>query len=418
MHKRFKRILSGILAFTLLFAAMNVQAKTVAQYNKEISAVKQKQKQNAAEAAKLQAELSELKAETKSAEEYQKNLEKQIKNHQERIDLAMERIEELNDNIEYLEGEIKKADAEYADTLAKWKERLRALYISGSNELTSLEILLDSTSLYDYTLRSEAVKSVTRHDNELMDEIKAYMLSTQDQRNDLSEQKQELAEQKKDLEAAQAELRVLEEENARLIEELHLESAQTQQQLAENERESASYMKELNQLIADRNAQAARDEAARKAAEEAAKKQQAAASGGSSNKGSEVLNTGSLKFRWPLSGYGKSYITQHYGGMFSGSSHKGVDIGVPYGTPIYAAESGQVLSAEYHWSWGNNVLIWHNGTFSTRYAHCSKLAVKAGDYVEKGQVVGYVGSTGNSTGNHLHFEIYQNGSRVNPENYV
>ena len=415
MHKRFKRIMSGILAFTLLFAAVHVQATSVAEYDKKISAVKQKQKENAAEAAKLEAQLADLREQTESAEEYQRTLEKQIKNHQERIDLAMDRIEELNDNIEYLEGEIKKADAEYADTLSKWKERLRALYISGGNELTSLEILLDSTSLYDYTLRSEAVKSVTRHDNELMDEIKAYMLSTQDQRNELAEQKQELAEQKKDLEAAQAELQVLEAENAKLIEELNLKSEKAEEKLAENERESADFLAQLNKLIADRNAQAAREEAARKAAEEAARREQeAASSSGSSDKGSGVLNTGSLSFRWPLSGYGKGYITQHYGN----GGHKGVDIGVPYGTPIYASESGQVLSAEYHWSWGNNVLIWHNGTYSTRYAHCSKLAVKAGDYVEKGQVVGYVGSTGNSTGNHLHFEIYKNGTRVNPENYV
>ena len=94
--------------------------------------------------------------------------------------------------------------------------------------------------------------------------------------------------------------------------------------------------------------------------------------------------------------------------MYSGTPHKGLDIGVPYGTPIYASESGQVLSAEYHWSWGHNVLIWHNGTYSTRYAHCSSLAVSAGQYVEKGQVIGYVGSTGPSSGPHLHIDVYQN----------
>ena len=134
--------------------------------------------------------------------------------------------------------------------------------------------------------------------------------------------------------------------------------------------------------------------------------------------GGGSVDSGDLSFGWPLAGYGYGSITQYYGGMYSGTPHKGLDIGVPYGTPIYASESGQVLSAEYHWSWGNNVLIWHNGTYSTRYAHCSSLAVSAGQYVEKGQVIGYVGSTGQSSGPHLHFEVYQNGTRVDPLGFV
>ena len=114
-----------------------------------------------------------------------------------------------------------------------------------------------------------------------------------------------------------------------------------------------------------------------------------------------------------MSGYGTSYITQYYGG-----GHNGLDIGAPYGSAIIASESGQVLSASYHWSWGNNVLIYHNGTYSTRYAHMSTIAVSDGQYVEKGQIIGYVGSTGNSTGPHLHFEVYQDGDRVDPGPYL
>ena len=116
---------------------------------------------------------------------------------------------------------------------------------------------------------------------------------------------------------------------------------------------------------------------------------------------------------WPLPGISYGNITGHFGDMYDNGPHNGLDIGADYGTPIVAAQAGQVISAEYHWSWGNNVLIWHNQDYSTRYAHCSSLAVTPGQYVEQGQTIGYVGNTGYSFGYHLHFEVYYGGSRVN-----
>ena len=423
MKKRNLRIASGVLAMALLVST-NVFATTTAEYDAQISEIKEKQAQNEAEAEELNAQLESLRSETADAQAYQETLVAQIENYQESIDLARERIDELNSSISTLEDEIEKADAEYADTFEQLKVRLNALYTSGG-ELTTLEILLDSTSLYDFSVRSEAIQGVTRHDKQLMEEIKAYMLQTQEQRDELSVQKEELAEQKKDLESKQSELQVLEEENQRLIEELQLQSAEAENLIADNEAESQDYLAQLDSLIAQRSEQAAREEAERQQALENQQNQGGGSSdAGSSSSGSSgssgssndssVLNTGDLSFSWPLAGYGYGSITQYYGN----NGHMGLDVGIPYGTPIYAAESGQVISAEYHWSWGNNVLIWHNGTYSTRYAHCSSLAVSAGEYVQKGQVIGYAGSTGNSTGNHLHFEVYQNGSRVDPLNFV
>ena len=405
-------MISGILALTLLVST-NVFATTTSEYDAQISEVKAKQEQNEAEAAELNARLDALRSETADAEAYQATLVEQIQNYQESIDLARARIDELNDSISALEDEIEKADAEYADTLEQLKVRLSALYKAGG-DLTTLQILLDSTSLYDFSIRSEAMESVTRHDKQLMEQIKEYMLLTQEQRDELKVQKEELADQKKDLESKQADLQVMEEENARLIEELQIQSAEAEDLIAENEAESAEYLSQLETLIDQRSEQAAREEEERQQALQNQQNQSGGSSGSGSNNDSSVLNTGSLSFSWPLAGYGYESITQYYGN----NGHRGLDIGIPYGTPIYASESGQVISAEYHWSWGNNVLIWHNDTYSTRYAHCSSLAVSAGEYVQKGQVIGYAGSTGNSTGNHLHFEVYQNGDRVNPSNFV
>ena len=420
MKRRNIRIFAGALALSL-FLTGNVFATTTAEYDAQISEVKAKQEANEARAAELSAQLDSLRSETADAQAYQAALQEQIETYQESIDLAREHIDELNTSIKELEAEIEKADAEYDGTMEKLKVRLRALYTSGG-DLTTLEILLDSTSLHDFSLRSEAVKSFTHHDKQLMEEIKEYMLKTQDQRDALGEQKEELAEQKKELESKQAELEVMEEENQRLIEELQIQSAEAESLIAQNEQESQDYLAQLDSLIAERNEQAAREEEERRQAELEQQQQQAASGGGDSSSStgtsggsndSSVLNTGSLSFQWPLAGYGYGSITQYYG-----NGHYGLDVGIPYGTPIYASESGQVISAEYHWSWGNNVLIWHNGTYSTRYAHCSSLAVSAGQYVEKGQVIGYAGSTGNSTGNHLHFEVYQNGTRVDPLGFV
>lgn len=421
MKKKGLRFVAGVLAVTMLISSNSVFATTTAEYDEQIESIKSQQAENEAEAERLNEKLDSLRDQTSEAEAYQATLEEQITTYQTSIDLAVQNITQLNTNITNLETEIKKADEEYADTFAELKVRLRSLYASGGN-LTTLQILFDSTSLYDFSMRSEAMKTITKHDRELMEKIRLYRIQTQDQRDELNKEKEELADQKKDLEKKQEELQALEEENQKLIDELNVQSSEAESDLAAAEAAKEDYVSQLDQLIADRNAQAEKEEEARRQAE--ANQNAANNNSGSGNTSSgsgntsDVLNTGDLSFSWPLAGYGYGSITQYFGGMFSGSPHGGVDIGVPYGTPIYAAESGQVISAEYHWSWGNNVLIWHNGTYSTRYAHCSSLAVSAGEYVQKGQIVGYVGSTGQSTGNHLHFEVYQNGTRVDPLNFV
>ena len=116
---------------------------------------------------------------------------------------------------------------------------------------------------------------------------------------------------------------------------------------------------------------------------------------------------------WPLPGV--TYISAGYNGY---PGHKGLDIAGPYGTPIVAACDGTVIEANNYdswgYSWGYYVLIYHNDTYTTRYAHMSSVAVSAGQYVTAGTVIGYEGATGNVTGPHLHFEVYQNGTRVDP----
>ena len=121
---------------------------------------------------------------------------------------------------------------------------------------------------------------------------------------------------------------------------------------------------------------------------------------------------------WPLPGH--TYISCHFGetDAFGNAGHRGTDIPAPEGTPILAAHSGTVLVSGWNDSYGNQVLLDNGADLSTRYAHMTQTAVTAGEAVTAGQVIGYVGSTGDSTGNHLHFEVMQNGVRVNPMDMV
>ena len=121
---------------------------------------------------------------------------------------------------------------------------------------------------------------------------------------------------------------------------------------------------------------------------------------------------------WPLPGH--TYISCHFGEVdaFGNAGHRGTDIAAPEGTPILASHSGTVLVSSWNDSYGNQVLLDNGAGLSTRYAHMTQTAVTAGEAVTAGQVIGYVGSTGDSTGNHLHFEVMQNGVRVNPMDMV
>ncbi len=156
----------------------------------------------------------------------------------------------------------------------------------------------------------------------------------------------------------------------------------------------------------------------------------AALFGGYAAGGGDILvgNPGQVPlgiFAWPLAG---DYpVNSPYGWRpdpFDPSKteyHGGIDIACPEGTPILAAADGTVVVANSTDSWGGSygyyVKIQHDGTYSTLYAHCSQIAVTGGQQVVKGQVIGYVGSTGNSSGNHLHFEVYENGARTDPQGF-
>ena len=165
----------------------------------------------------------------------------------------------------------------------------------------------------------------------------------------------------------------------------------------------------LAKKIADVKTEKEKEEQERKAVQEAAKRKKYQVT----SRGSSLPRVSSYAF--PLKSY--SYVSSEYGSRW-GITHTGIDLAAPAGTHIYSWRSGTVTFAGWSGGYGNFIIVDHGDGFVTRYAHCSKIAVTKGQTVSQGQVIGYVGTTGNSTGNHLHFEVKVNGNFVNPRNYL
>lgn len=419
MSSKKRRLARGVaLALAVL---LMLPVRTLAT---TIDEVQNRQEELKQENEDLQAKIDALKEDEEAALAYQEELTGKIDENEQKIDQARATIEEMNGKIKELEARLSLSEEKYQGTIDAFKERLKALYVSGGSSLGTLEILLDSESLSEFFTRQELVEVMAQRDQSMLDQLDAYMAETQSDREELVAAQQEVADSKKAIEAAQDELEVLYEENDLLVASLEGQQAQAQEQIAANEAEDAELQAQLEALIAERNRQ---EEEKRQQALQNQQVQNGGSDGGegatqpSGGTGVEPVTPGlqsGFSPIWPLPGVGVGSVTGHFGDMYFNGPHNGLDIGAGYGTPIVAAQAGEVISAQYHWSWGNNVLIWHNETFSTRYAHMSSIAVSAGQYVEQGQIIGYVGSTGESFGNHLHFEVYYGGSRVDPDPYL
>ena len=380
MRRICKRVGCGLFALWLAaLAPLAVSALSL----EEIQA---QQEQLQAENQQLQTQLDSLREDQAQKQAYLETLQEQISLVQEQILTTRENIQDLNESIGQLTLKLEASQAEVQDTIDLFKQRLVALYTAGN--VSTLEILLDSKSLSDFTTRMELIDTMALRDQEIIGQLEDYIQGqVYATENQLQVNEEELAE------------------SERLVQE-----AIAAQKRAEEE--------------AKKQAQAAAPPAA---VETPSSGENSGGENGSGNSdgGSGAVSPpapsggGSSGFDpiWPLPGV--TYISDHFGGA---RGHKGMDIAGPWGTPIVAAADGQVIEANatdsWGYSWGYYVLIYHNGTYSTRYAHMSSVAVSTGQYVTAGTIIGYEGNTGNSFGAHLHFEVYENGTRVNPARFL
>lgn len=406
-RKMITRRLIALLLTVCVFACSfgQVTART-------ISEIEEEQKRLEQEDEELDQRIEELKSDISQKKEYQQALSERIRIKQEYISALRQDIEDLNQQITVLTLTLEKSQEQIQSTLDKFKERLVALYRSGGGSISTMEILFNSSSFSDFTMRSELLDAMARQDQAMMEQIEAYMIETQAQREECEASKKKVAELKKELESQLEELNALYEENEIILAQLESEEAEAEARREEIAAERAQNDAEMEELI---------EQERQRREEEERRRQEMAQQGGTADGGTIYWDgSGGVEgFHpiWPLPGV--TYISAGYGGY---PGHRGLDIAGPWGTPVVAAESGTVIAANDYdsWgmSWGYYILVYHNGTFTTRYAHLSSLVVSEGQYVEQGQIIGYEGDTGNVTGPHLHFEVYQNGTRVDPMQFL
>ena len=337
-----------------------------------------------------------------SVSEQLRQIEEQLRQATAELGTIKEQRVAVENDITLNERQLAEAQKRLEGRESVFYKRVRDIYING--RLSYLDVVIGSKDFSDFANRLEVLKRIIDSDITLINEIKK-------ERADIEAHKQKL-------EADRAKL--VELEKAALAKQAEIEQKKAERnvvlQKAQNDRATAMQaIEELNASSAQVSAMLKERQAARAAAAAAAAAAQS--SGGQGASDNWVQGTGQLG--WPVSGE----ITSPYGYRVHpiwGTTiyHSGIDIGVDEGTPVHAADGGVVVWSGWMGGYGYAVVIDHGNGLSTLYGHNSELAVDEGQSVAKGQVISYAGSTGNSTGPHVHFEVRANGDPVDPMGYL
>ena len=309
----------------------------------------------------LDSELRTLTLETEKQEVQKQEINMRIAESEQRI---VDLIDEIDSNNEILE------------------ERLRVMYMNGTGGY--LEVILNAENLIDALTRVDMIQLIVKSDVELLKTINEQKLEIEEIKLAQETRRHELTAVINDLNAKQNEVQVASRSKENYMASLQDNIEEIQRQEANMEAQSKQIEKDI--LAAQRAVEYAGGELA-----------------------------------WPVPGHYR--ITSHYGGRIHPitgvwSTHGGTDIAAPNGAPIVSSNDGVVIFAGYHYSYGNYIIVDHGGGIATLYAHCSKLLAWQGQAVSKGETIALIGSTGESTGNHIHYEVRVNGVRKNPMEYL
>ena len=409
------RIVCVVLCLALLIpllanAIMVANAKSSKELKKELEALKNEAQEIINAGLELQKELNANASEKQTVIEQKSAIDRQIYYTELEIQNTKAQIQSYSLLIAEKQSELEATEEKQAQMTATYKARLRAMEEAGSVSYWS--ILFKANSFSDLLSRINSIREVAEADQRMLRDIKAMADAVAEDRLALEEELIAQQDAMKLLDEKEAQLEVQRQEADALLIELKVQSDNlTAEYLANEEAEAAARAAVMEaQKIYEKKL--SEEEAARLAAQN--KNNAAGGGSGSSGKGN------ASGFRSPLNYLN---VTCAYGWRIhpiwgDRRFHSGVDLAGNQGDPIYAIAAGTVTSAYYNEANGYMVALSHGGGYGSLYAHMTGLIVSAGQFVSEGQVIGYVGSTGWSTGPHLHFEIHYNGSTVNPMQYV
>lgn len=392
---RKKRLLAIMVMFCLV-GSVFTSSFAATNYDSKIKNAEEVRKAYNKKAEDLQKEIEDMESDKEDTFKYIEKLDKKTEKLEKELETVGKQLKETKKELEKNQAELEKAKEEAGKQYDTMKRRIKYMYENGNQDY--LDMIFGSKNMGDLLNRTEYVEKISDYDKNIFTEYK----KAKDEIATKTDQTQKQMEQ---LEAYEADYKQEKDSIAQLKKNKKKELASYEKSLKNNQKKANEY-----------SAQAAKAEAA---VEALLQKKQAEIDAqnaeGSSNSGGD----GTL--RWPLNSGGR--VSSQFGHRSSptagaSSYHKGIDIAIASGTPIVAAGDGTVVTATYSSSAGNYIMISHGSRLYTVYMHCSRLAVSEGDKVTKGQTIGYVGSTGISTGSHLHFGVSKNGSYVNPFSYV
>ncbi|MBQ2971579.1 MAG: peptidoglycan DD-metalloendopeptidase family protein [Ruminococcus sp.] len=401
-----KRILSCIICLSMVIGCVLTAAAT------DIDEIKDQQAALEEKSAEYQAILDEKNAEVAQQQEYVDALVGKVETVTQEIQLSHQKIQALDEDIAEKTEQINQKNAEIEENMDILRQRIKTIYIAG--EVSSLEIIMGAKNFSDFLDKVQLVKSVSAHDEELINEIQAQLDQISAEKEELQLDKVELEEEEKNLKAKQDELNVLLKENEQTLATLQEESDELLAQLTLTEDQISQLDEELQEYYRQQQQQ-----------QQQPQQQQG---GGSAVIIPPIDVPAGGGYVWPCPGfYNLTSQFEEWRGYYN---HGAIDIasGGIMGAAVVAAAGGTVVatctSCPHNWGkyyscgcgggYGNYVWINHGNGKETVYAHLTSVAVSTGQYVSAGQLLGTVGSTGHSTGAHLHFETRYNGVKYDP----
>lgn len=416
------RIISIVLAAVILLSLVStalivmVHAASSSEIKSKLADLRAKQAEIQKQSDELEKSIAENKDQTKTLVGQKAEIDQEMEMSRQKIENLNEQIQQLNLLIAEKQTELEASVAKEEALQKQYKARLRSMEETGSVSYWS--ILFRASSFSDLLDRVDMIREIAESDQLMLKQLSAATQAVETERANLEQQKLDLQQTEDDLAVEQAELETKRAKADTLITQMQAEYASLSDEFLAAEADEAAVREQIKKTETDYFNALAKEQAAAAAAAAAANKP---SSGSNSSSSSSSGGASSGGFAFPLA-YSTG-VTCAYGPRVhpingNKSFHYGVDLAAGMNTEIYATKSGTVTGATYGEANGYYVTINHGDGYSSIYAHMTNYVVSVGDSVKQGQLIGYVGTTGWSTGPHLHFEILYNGSNVNPMNYI